>query len=166
VSGGASRDKRSLARSAREATSDTSPPPGRMRCLRTLTACLHALTGGRDANRRASRVNGHMTRHPPRGACYVYVCKQIADKYRHVKSGELSDCRLQMQTIVCNCRQRLEALIFAVMPGSSGGRRGVSGRLRQNSFFLLSRPSAEHPGAAHPKGPQRSEGVSERSGET
>jgi len=30
--------------------------------------------------------------------------------------------------------------------------RGVSGRLRQNLFFLLSRPSAEHPGAAHPKG--------------
>src|SRR5262245_43637220 len=34
----------------------------------------------------------------------------------------------------------------------SGGRRGVSWRLRQNVFFLLSRPSAEHSSAAHPKG--------------
>ena len=144
----------------------TSPPPGRVRCLRSLTPCLHSLTGGRDANRRASRVNGHMTRHPPRGACCVYVCKQIADKCRHVKSGELSDCRLQMQTIVCNCRQRSEALIFAVMPGSSGGGRGVSGRLRRNFFFLLSRPLAEHPGAAHPKGRNEVKEAPQRSGET
>jgi hypothetical protein len=139
VSGGASRDKRSLARSAREATSDTSPPPGRIRCLRP----SRMFTKRRGFDRRAPRVNGHMTRHPPRGACYVYVCKQIADKCRHVKSGELSDCRIQMQTIVCNCRQCSEALIFAFMPGS-GGRRGVSRRLRQNLFFLLSRQSAEH----------------------
>jgi len=34
----------------------------------------------------------------------------------------------------------------------SGGRRGLSRRLRQNLFFLLSRPSAEHPSAAHSKG--------------
>src|SRR5262245_38190110 len=64
---------RSLARSAREAERDTSPPPGRICCLRSLTPCLHSLTGGRVANRRASRVNCHMTHHPSRVLKHAYV---------------------------------------------------------------------------------------------